>query len=243
MAMDAERVSPEDEVDRVVHELGRILFEGHNVEETLGAVVHLAHRSIRGCDAASVTVVSGGRPKTTVSTRQLADVVDKHQYSADDGPCLEAMRQRRTVRVDAFDGARWRRFGPAALQSGVQSSLSLPLVVGDEVLGALNLYSMRPGAFDGSETAGEVFARQAAITLANATAFYRAAELAANLARALEHRDVIGQAKGILMATDNVSPEQAFGRLRAFSQRSHRKLHDVARDIVEGVWTPDGVKA
>src|SRR5207249_1730813 len=137
-----------------------------------------------------------------VSTDPLAEVVDEHQYGADEGPCLEAMRMQHTVRVDLFDGARWKRFAPAALAAGVRSALSLPLVAGEDATGALNLYGTRPAAFAGSEAVGETFARQAAITLANATAFYRAADLAANLALALEHRDVIGQAKGILMATE-----------------------------------------
>jgi AmiR/NasT family two-component response regulator len=68
--------------------------------------------------------------------------------------------------------------------------------------------------------------------LANATAFHRATDLVANLTRALDHRDIIGQAKGILIAQQRVTADQAFDILRRASQRSNRKLFELAADIV-----------
>lgn len=214
--------------------LARILFSGKSVELTLDAVAHLAQQTIPGCDSASVTVVEGGRATTTVSTSELAWDIDQHQYRTGQGPCLDAVRQQAVVRVDSFgDERRWPELTPAAVERGARSSLSLPLVVLDEAVGALNLYSRAEAGFAAGEAVGQVFATQAAITIANATALRRATELAGNLSVALEHRDVIGQAKGILMAQSDLSAEEAFDVLRRASQRSNRKLHELARDVIE----------
>ena len=99
-------------------------------------------------------------------------------------------------------------------------------------MGALNLYSNEARGFGGAEPVAQLFAQQAAVTLANAMAFHRASDLAANLAVALERRDVIGQAKGIIMATEGLSPDAAFDVLRRASQRENRKLYELAREIV-----------
>jgi GAF domain-containing protein len=218
---------------RSLESLARILFAGQSSEATLGAVAHLAQRTIPGCESASVTVLEPGRPKTTVSTGEVAEVIDRHQYEGDAGPCLQAMRTDRVIRVDAYDEERrWPELAAAALAQGVHSSLSLPLVAVERPIGALNLYAPGRAVFVEAEAIGLVFATQAAITLANATAYHRATELAGNLTLALEHRDTIGQAKGILIAQDGVSAEEAFDILRRASQRSNRKLHDLAADLV-----------
>jgi GAF domain-containing protein len=214
--------------------LARILFAGRSVEDTLDAVAHLAQQNIPGCDAASVTVMHDGRPSTTVSTGAMAWDVDQHQYSFDEGPCLDAVRLRTIVRVDSYIGeTRWPQLTPAALEHGARSSLSLPLVALDEPVGALNLYSTRVAGFDQAEGVGRTFANQAAITMANAAALQRATELARHLSIALERRDVIGQAKGILMAQSGMSSEEAFNVLRRASQRSNRKLHELAEEMVQ----------
>ncbi|HEX3540810.1 MAG TPA: GAF and ANTAR domain-containing protein [Acidimicrobiales bacterium] len=225
--------SDEPTLEGSLQELARVLFAGRTAEATLHDVADLAQRTIPGCDAASVTIIEGGKPRTTVSTAEIAVEVDRHQYAADEGPCLEAVRSDQVIRVDSYDGeSRWPAFLPAVVKSGVKSSLSLPLVAVDEAVGALNLYSSTVEAFVDAEPVGIVFAGQAAITLANASAYHKAADLARNLALALEHRDIIGQAKGILMAQDGVSSEEAFDILRRASQRSNRKVYDLAEEIV-----------
>lgn len=221
-------------LDQSLLALARMLFTGQTTEETLDSVANLAQRTIPGCDGASVTLMENGRPRTTVSTDPVATIVDQHQYDNDDGPCLHAMRSAEVVRVDSFEHeTRWPNVMRAAIERGVHSSLSLPLVAVQEPVGALNLYGMQQSAFAQAEETAGAFARQAAITLTNAAAFHRATDLALNLRIALERRDVIGQAKGILMAAHDISAEEAFELLRQASQRRNRKLFDLASDVVE----------
>lgn len=224
----------ESTLDQSMADLARLLFIDQEPYETLAATARLAAQAIAGCEAASVTVAVEGRFATAASSAELALVLDERQYAHDDGPCLEALRTGRLIRVDSFGAeTRWPAFTAAAVERGIRSSLSLPLAANGEVVGALNLYSTHEDEFVGAEEAAELFSHQAAVTLANASAFHQARVLAQNLELALAHRDVIGQAKGILMATEHMSAEQAFEVLRRASQRTNRKVYDLAREIVE----------
>jgi GAF domain-containing protein len=129
--------------------------------------------------------------------------------------------------------ARWPEFSRAAGAKGIKSTLSLPLMVEDEPVGALNLYSREEASFgDDEEQIGMAFASQAAVAMANAQAYWEAKEVADQLGEAMRSRAVIEQAKGILMAAQGCSPDQAFDLLVKASQRSNRKLREIAQDIV-----------
>jgi GAF domain-containing protein len=217
----------------IADELSQILFADTTRDATLDALANLAHRTLPSCIAASVTVAERGKVYTAVSSVELASILDEAQYDTREGPCLDAIRTRQVIDGGDFDSERrWATFTNRVRRSAVKSSLSLPLVVGDEAIGALNLYSGVPQGLRDSVPAATAFAQTASITLANALAYHRAADLSAQLAEALEHRDVIGQAKGLLMAREHISADEAFERLRTVSQRSNRKLYQVAQDLV-----------
>jgi hypothetical protein len=134
----------------------------------------------------------------------------------------------RVVAHDLAHDERWPVFGPRASALGVASTLSYQLFLhrndGDR-LGALNLFGTRPYAFDQDAVAvGEVFAAHCAAVLASAIAQEGASA-------ALRSRDVIGQAKGILMARHEVDADEAFAMLRRASQREHTKLRVIAERV------------
>ena len=100
-------------------------------------------------------------------------------------------------------------------------------------MGALNLYATALDAFDESDVAlGSVFAVHASVAMA-------AARRQDNLEQKAENRDVIGRAKGILMARSGVSDEEAFAMLKAASQRMNVKLRDIAKGIAEQPSAPE----
>ena len=110
----------------------------------------------------------------------------------------------------------------------------MPLAAAGDSFGALNLYAAEPRAFtDGHEEDAALFATQASVVLANARAYWAAADLADGLRQAMASRAVIEQAKGKLMASSDATPEEAFAMLVSASQRENVKLRDVARRIVE----------
>jgi GAF domain-containing protein len=213
-------------------ELAQILFSDGGRDDALAAIAQVAHKLLPTCIAASVTVAERGQMRTAVSSAELADILDEAQYDTREGPCLDAIRSRSMIPVHEFaEESRWPGFVERVRQTPVQSSLSHPLIVGDEAIGALNLYSDAPSGLLTSVESSSAFARSAAVPLANAMAFHRAAELSSHLSVALEHRDVIGQAKGLLMASEGVTADEAFDLLRERSQRSNRKLYDLAKEM------------
>jgi GAF domain-containing protein len=132
----------------------------------------------------------------------------------------------------AIDG-RFPHYGPKAAERGAVSTLSLPLAADGRTVGALNLYSKQPDAFDRETVAlGELLAAHAALAISAATAYYSSRDLADQMRQALESRAVIEQAKGVLMAQQGLDADQAFAMLVELSQRSNRKLREVAQSVV-----------
>jgi AmiR/NasT family two-component response regulator len=122
---------------------------------------------------------------------------------------------------------RWLQFTRQAAQLGVLSMLSFQLFVQRDNLGALNLYAEHADAFDDkSEQVGLVFAAHAAVAMSDALQRQQ-------LTTALGTRDLIGQAKGILMERYKLTSDQAFALLARASQESNTKLADVAHTVAE----------
>lgn len=121
---------------------------------------------------------------------------------------------------------RWPGFARRAVALGVLSVLSFQLFAADDSFGALNLYSPDAAAFGpDSESTGILLASHAALAMA-------ASRTQEGLLTAMDSREMIGQAKGILMERYKVTGVEAFGLLVASSQAVNRKLRDVAEHLV-----------
>lgn len=236
-------LTPHDEADPLVgalSALSRILVGDHPIAETLLHVAQTA-REAMGADHAAITTLKDGSPHTTAATDPLVESIDQAQYLADAGPCLDSFRHRRIYRIDRTGADdRWPEFSRAAAEAGILSTLALPLVVADEGVGALNLYSERPAAFaEVDHRRGERLAEPAAIVLTNARLLWEARHLAEGLEQALDSRATIEQAKGILMGRHGVDPDAAFDLLRRRSQHENRKLRDIAAEVLQGATGPE----
>ena len=132
---------------------------------------------------------------------------------------------------------RWPSLRDVGLHRGVASTLSVPLLLEDgDTYGAVNLYSTTTHGFSQDDaTVAEGFAEHAAVVVANVVAYWAVFDLSRNLRAAMEHRGVIEQAKGIMMAAMRCSADEAFEMLRRRSQTENRKLRDIAIEIVHSV--------
>jgi GAF domain-containing protein len=218
--------------------LSTFLVAGASAGDTLQRVAAVTTDALPGAEIAGIAMLAAdGTPVTAVYTDDTSPEVDKAQYASGRGPCLDAWRQQRTVRIDDMSVAAetYPEFARAALDHGIPATLSLALVAGGEGLGALNLYGRRVGAFtEDDEVLGEELAATAAAVLANSTAYWTAFELGEGLTEAMRSRAVIEQAKGILMAgSPDLDADAAFDLLRRASQRENIKLRDIALRIVD----------
>ena len=214
------------------------LFALGSVEATLNEIAALAESTIDGCDAAGVLVATEGVPVSLATSNPLAITIERIQVDVGEGPCLDASTTGLTFYAhDLLDDTRWPTFAPAAAEAGVRSVVAYPLGTGAS---ALNLYSRYPDAFGVTDRAqGALFATLAGLALNSADeraadAAQRAADAdrTINLTVALRTRELIGQAQGILIERERITPDQAFDILRRASQRLNIKLRDVAETLV-----------
>ena len=210
------------------------------LEAVLRQMGEQAVNAIDGCDCAGVSLMSPqGRVRTWAATDDVTYRVDQHQYDTGEGPCLDAAREGRRFSIDAMaDEPRWPVYAPRAAAEGVVASHSEPIRYGDEPIGALNLYSLRRAFTPDEKDAAHALVQEFAVELRNEVVFRRARDELAALQRGLDTRDLIGQAKGVLMATRRCSSDEAFALLRAESQRRNVKLVEVAREVVERATEP-----
>jgi GAF domain-containing protein len=202
----------------------RLLQAEPDLDTTLQAVVAVTLSNVPGAEHAGITTLDKSRrPCTPVASHTLVEAVDDVQYSLGEGPCLSALHGQSTmVADDLADEERWPRFGPRAVDLGVRSMVSFQLFVHAGTVGALNLYAGERRAFGEESVAiGQLLAAHAAIAIV-------AARNAQEMRLALSTRDVIGQAKGILMERHKIGADAAFGLLVKASQDSNRKLREVA---------------
>ncbi|MFR9777042.1 GAF and ANTAR domain-containing protein [Micromonospora sp. MS34] len=214
-----------------------LLAESPIVDVFLDHVVRVATEVVSPAVACGLTMRRDDGAFTVASSHELAAHADEIQYGADEGPCLEALRRERLVEVvDLREDGRWRRYREHALRLGIVSSLSLPMTVDHETIGALNLYATEPAAF--TETARRhalAFTGQATAAL---TVILRQADQAVlhqQLTDAMASRSIIDQALGVLMGQQRCTAKDAFALLRKASQHRNRKLRQVAAEIVRQV--------
>ncbi len=224
-----------DELSANIAELTFLLIDEEPLEATLDRVMRLAADNIRGVDLSGVSLMREGKVETAVCTDQEAAEIDFVQYETGVGPCLDAFRHRQVTRIESTtDDELWPEFSQGAADHGVLSTLSLPLVVRDEAIGALNLYSRAADGFDEQdEQLGIRFAQQASVALANAQTYQSAHRLTRELNEALASRAVIDQAKGIIMGSARVDADGAFELLVKQSQTKNRKLREIAQELVD----------
>ena len=209
--------------------LVEVLLDGGHAQLSPQRIVDIAARVMPGCRHAAVVVIEADRPRTLASTDAVPDHVDAVQFDAGQGPSLDVLVTDDYVRVDDLaDDPRWPQFGSRAVEAAnVRSMINYRLYLGRHRRAALSFYSTWPHAFDEVAAAiGAIFAAYCSLTLITQQLDDEVhPERAANV-----HRE-IGVAIGILMATEQRTAEDAFMMLQTASQRLHRDLQDVARQV------------
>ncbi|WP_373280758.1 GAF and ANTAR domain-containing protein [Mycobacterium celatum] len=202
-----------------------------DVDSVLQELTEGAARFVPGAQHAGITIATrDGKVRTASASGHYPALLDEIQQRHDQGPCLSAAWEQHTIRInDLAQEQRWASYCRDAVEeTPIRSIMSFQLFADHHTMGALNFYSEQPNAFDDEAVElGLIMATHAA--------------LAWNLVRrdeqfrsALASRDLIGQAKGMIMERFNIDSVQAFELLKRLSQSSNTPLVAVARQLVEG---------
>ena len=215
-------------------ELALITVDGAPAEQTLRRVIELVKQTLPGVEDVSLTLIEGGQPRTTVFTGPLAVDLDERQYELGFGPCLDAAKTGQTIIVDTDRDSPYREFARVAGRAGVRHVLSVGMPMGQRSIGGLNIYSTADAVLTPALVEhAEVFAGYAAVAVNNVTRYAGAVSEAVQLRVAMDSRAVIEQAKGIVMARDRCSADEAFDILRRISQNRNVKLSEIAQAVVD----------
>jgi anti-anti-sigma factor len=222
---------PADTLARLAHELHDQADLGAT---TLDKLVDSA-AAVIGCDSAGVLVSSKGTQfDAIIASNPVAEKADRLQVEWHQGPALAAVADARTTLVcDATRDTRWPRWAAGMRDLNLGSALAVRLWTSQSTLGALTFYASAPRWFDSDALAvAEILGRHASIALATA----RREE---SLWQAIDARELVGQAQGILMERFDLGDARAFEVLRRFSQNTNTKLNEVARTLVCSRTLPD----
>ena len=206
---------------------------GEDLETVLERICALATNGVESCKHAAVSLIEArGRLSTHGATDEIATRFEMLQFEAGEGPAIDAMRETKIVDVaDLSHDHQWPKFAERAVgETGVRSVLSFPLAHRGYTLGALNLYAREPRAFHSDRSAvrwGRVFSMHASVGLSGA-------KTERDLRAALDTRETISVAVGVLMARQRIDRQHAFDILRRASQRMNLKLRDVAAQVAGG---------
>jgi transcriptional regulator with GAF, ATPase, and Fis domain len=214
--------------DRAVQSTIAELAGGGVTEDLLSRLTSVSLALIPGADGAKISVIDNDRLCSIAATSQLVTSLDSAQQAAGHGPCLDAIRSRTAIRCnDLRVAARWPRFAARATAAGVHSVLSSPISISPDTCAALSVFGFRTEAFSTtSQTMAAMLADHASIALINNI---RERQFRAALAT----RDVIGQAKGMIMERFAVDADRAFAMLTTISQQTNTPVRDVAARLAE----------
>jgi transcriptional regulator with GAF, ATPase, and Fis domain len=212
--------------------IARGLQYSNGPEQTWQRIAELAVQVLPAFAHTAISIVlGGGRIDTPASSDDVGWAVDKIQYEAGEGPCLDAIKDHDVfVTGDLASEDRWPLFSSRVVaETGVRSMLALRLFIADETFGAINFYAESVDAFDEeAEALGGVLAAHAAVAMSAANEHVQVE----HLEEALVTNRVIGTAIGILMAQSHVDRETGFRLLSTASQRMNIKLRALAEIIV-----------
>lgn len=218
----------------VFGEIRRLLSVQAESADVYQALVRATVRLVTGCDHAALMLVDRrGRPELVGASDQVARLVGALELEVREGPCLDAIYDEGyQFDADIRRSSQWPTLAGLVLErTPVRGMVGYRLVLDEEKVGALSLFSDAPGGLDQtSADHGAVLASFAAVAVMTS----RAQEATVHLERALESSREIGKAVGLLMAAHKITDDQAFEILRKTSQDLNVRLSALAREVVDG---------
>ena len=225
-----------EDVRHALVELGRLRFGEMSVEDAMREIVQTTH-SMFDVDGAGLMLCddAGHLCGVAASDARFAHLEDL-QVRHHEGPCIAAFDAKELVTAtDLEHEDRWPLFSAAAVRRGVRAVLASPLPYNHEAVGVVAVLSERSRPWSpANELALLAFTDLAALLIASIIQGEEQSELAAQLQGALNSRQVIEQAKGILMGTQGISARAAYEQLRSRARAQRRKLTVVCAEVVQG---------
>jgi GAF domain-containing protein len=220
----------------------------HAIREFTGSIINpfdldeLLHRLMRQAtqvvDAAGAGIMLAGDDSGldfVAASEERVVQAEEHQAELETGACFEAYTTNRIIVVeDLEEDDRWPDYARRVTGLGLHSVLGVPMNAFGQTIGVINFYRDAPSTWtDENVNTAEIITAMGAGYILNANQLRAQHTLSEQLHAAVESRDIIGQAKGILMARGNIDADGAFELLRQRSQQHNEKLRDLAQRLID----------
>ena len=220
---------------RAFRDYASVLLHSYDVGTLLYRLVDHAV-DVLGVDGAGVSIAHDGEELSFVAgTDAHVSAIEQQQITKEEGPSHHAFTTGDPVAIEDLETEnRWEGYRSAALDQGLRAVLAMPMPVMEQRIGVLGLYRDAPHAWtDEEREAARVLADMVSGAILNASELDESRTLAAQLQQALDSRVVIEQAKGRLAERHEISPHDAFQRLRDRARSDRVRVHDVAQGVVD----------
>lgn len=203
------------------------LHEELSTEATVDSVVQYVKTAVDADHAGALLIGPKHQIETVAASDDLVHEIGALQARLREGPDVTVFDGQAVTIADTCDEKRWPAWARALAEFGVRSVVSVRLSARDRVYGSITVYARRPNAFDEEDRAVVLaLARHGAIAVSSSVKEH-------DLAAAIDSRNVIGQAQGMLMQRFTLTDEQAFAVLLRYSQHNNLKLRVVAQQVVD----------
>lgn len=221
-----------DDAAEAFRRLADLVYRGATFDTIHQAICDIALTAVPGCDHACVTTITAdGEPHQEAASDETAMLVDRLEWQTGEGPCVDAvLSDRYELDPDITSASVWPQLARLVVeQTSVRGMAGYRIMDGTRKAGALNLYSDTPGALTAeSARMGAVVAAFASVALTAAAQH----QSVSSLREALDSNREIGKAIGMLMATHQLSDEEAFALLRKTSNELNVRLSVVAQKLL-----------
>jgi GAF domain-containing protein len=207
-----------------------------SLEPVLALATSIAASSVVAATGAGISLIEDSSRTSTASTNALVELADQRQYDLDEGPCLTSWRDSVLVRMDDLEHeTRFPAWTAAVRELHLRSVLSTPLRGTQRNLGAIKVYSEQPHAFDrADEDLLLRIAEQASLLLENLEVLAEVEQSSVAVRSALQVRQQVAVAQGILVERLGITPERAFLELAEEAVRRGRTVGEHAVDVIAG---------
>jgi GAF domain-containing protein len=196
-----------------------------------------AAKALLGVDGVGLMLADErGDLRWASASDQQTQLIEEGQERLAEGPCVNAFAQYAPMAMrDAAKEPHWGKITNVVTNQEMRAGLSVPVQLEGGPIGSLDLYSADPRDWDQAEiSAAQVYAALAATLLSQAVAARVKGRLAEQLQVALDHRNRVERAKGMLMVREGIDDTAAFERLRSTARSSRRPLIDVVDEVLGG---------
>lgn len=224
-----------DQLLGVIREFTENVVNPFDLDELLHRLLRHAMEVVDAAGAGMMLAGDKGELHFVAASEERVVDAEREQAKLESGACFEAYTTGRIVVAEDLETeTRWPRYASHVAGLGLRAVLGVPMHASGQRIGVLNLYQERPTRWTEDQmTMAEIVTTMGAGYVLNANQLRAQHDLGEQLHAAIESRDLIGQAKGILMSRGQVSGDEAFELLRARSQQQNRKLREVAQSVID----------